>query len=74
MTMTLLDGVKGSALYQVTHQDVDTVHHDVHIGTSENWVVYHYWTNGAIRESGKGYQVSVLELYEGAQENERVDR
>lgn len=74
MTMTLLDGVKGSALYQVTHQDVDTVHHDVHIATSENWVVYHYWTNGAVRGSAKGYQVSVLELYEGAQENERVDR
>jgi hypothetical protein len=74
MTMTLLDGVKGSVLYQVTHQDVDAVHHDVHIATSENWIVYHYWTNGALRGSSKGYQVSVLELYEGAAENERVDR
>lgn len=73
MTMTLLDGVKGSLLYQVVHEDIDTVHHDVHIGTSENWIVYHYWTNGAIRGSSKGYQVSVLELFEGAEENERID-
>ncbi|CAM0142148.1 unnamed protein product [Umbelopsis sp. WA50703] len=73
MTMTLLDGVKGSVLYQVVHEDVDTVHHGVHIGTSENWVVYHYWTNGATRASSKGYQVSVLELFEGVDENERVE-
>jgi hypothetical protein len=74
ITLTLLDGVKGSALYQVTHEDVDTVHHDVHIGTSENWIVYHYWTNGNIAGSAKAYQVSVLELYEGSGENERIDR
>lgn len=69
MKVRIFDSVKGSILYETVHENVDTIDNEVHIIQSENWFVYHFWSND---ENPKGYQTVVLELYEGAQENERV--
>ncbi|KAI8980962.1 hypothetical protein BDB01DRAFT_175618 [Pilobolus umbonatus] len=66
----LMDSVKGSILYENIHENVDVDTNEVHITQSENWFVYHFWSND---NKVKGYQAVVLELYEGEYENERVD-
>lgn len=71
MKVRVLDAVKGSILYENIHENVDTVTNEVHIIQSENWFVYHFWSNDL---KPRGYQTVVLEFYEGAQENERVVR
>jgi hypothetical protein len=71
MKVRIMDAVKGSILYENIHDDVDTDTNDVHVIQSENWFVYHFWSNG---NQPKGYQAVVLELFEGAYENERVER
>lgn len=67
----IMDSVKGSILYETIHENVDAEYNDVHIIQSENWFVYHFWSNDA---KAKGYQTAVLELFEGGYENERVER
>jgi hypothetical protein len=71
MKVRIIDSVKGSILYETLHENVDTQYNKVHIIQSENWFVYHYWSNDS---KARGYQTSVLELYEGEHENEYVDR
>ncbi|KAK4519912.1 uncharacterized protein ATC70_010156 [Mucor velutinosus] len=67
----IMDSVKGSILYETVHENVDVEHNDVHVIQSENWFVYHFWSNDA---KARGYQTAVLELFEGEHENERVER
>lgn len=69
LVVRVVDAVKGAVLYEADHTDVDTEHNEVHVIQAENWVVYHFWSNGP---RAKGYQAVVLELYEGENENERV--
>lgn len=71
MTVRVVDAVKGTVLYEVVHQNVDTVGNSVHVAQAENWVVYHFWSNDP---KSHGYQAVVLELFEGRDENERVAR
>ena len=71
MKVRIFDSVKGTMLYETIHENVDTVNNKVHIIQSENWFVYHFWSNDL---SPKGYQSVVLELFEGEHENERVAR
>ncbi|KAI9478581.1 MAG: hypothetical protein EXX96DRAFT_571423 [Benjaminiella poitrasii] len=68
--LRLMDSVKGSVLYEAVHDNVDTTYNEVHIVQSENWFVYHFWSNDV---KGRGYRTVVLELYEGANENERIE-
>lgn len=67
----IMDSVKGSILYETIHENVDAEYNDVHIIQSENWFVYHFWSNDT---KARGYQTAVLELFEGEYENERVER
>ncbi|KAL0081975.1 hypothetical protein J3Q64DRAFT_1754353 [Phycomyces blakesleeanus] len=69
LLVRVVDAVKGSILYEAVHQNADTIHNEVHVVQSENWVVYHYWSNGPLTN---GYVAVVMELYEGEKENERV--
>ncbi|KAL4213035.1 hypothetical protein CU097_015490 [Rhizopus azygosporus] len=70
LKVRILDAVKGSVLYETTHDNVDTTTNQVHIIQAENWFVYHFWSNDA---RAKGYQAVVLELFEGKHENERIE-
>ncbi|GAA5817056.1 hypothetical protein MFLAVUS_010593 [Mucor flavus] len=69
MNVRIMDSVKGTILYETIHEHVDTETNEVHIIQSENWFVYHFWSNDI---KPRGYQTVVLELYEGEHENERV--
>ncbi|KAI7867374.1 hypothetical protein BDF14DRAFT_1803152 [Spinellus fusiger] len=69
LKVRLVDAVKGAILHQTEHENVDTVHNDVRVIQSENWFVYHYWSNGP---TTKGYVAAIMELFEGKDENERV--
>lgn len=71
LKVRVMDSVKGSVLYETTHDDVDTDTNQVHVIQAENWFVYHFWSNDS---RAKGYQTAVLELFEGKHENERVER
>lgn len=71
LKVRIVDGVKGTVLYEALHRNVDAVHNPVHVVQAEHWVVYHFWSNGP---HDKGYQTAVLELYEGELENERIPR
>lgn len=71
LKVRIIDSVKGSILYETVHENVDTETNKVHIIQSENWFVYHFWSNDS---KAKGYQAAVLELFEGKHENERVER
>ncbi|CEP08079.1 hypothetical protein [Parasitella parasitica] len=66
----IMDSVKGSILYETIHENVDTEYNDVHVIQSENWIIYHFWSNDS---KARGYQTAVLELFEGQYENERVE-
>ncbi|ORZ03581.1 hypothetical protein BCR43DRAFT_483607 [Syncephalastrum racemosum] len=69
LVVRVVDAVKGAVLYEADHANVDTDQNEVHVIQAENWVVYHFWSDGP---RAKGYQTVVLELYEGENENERV--
>ncbi|KAI9472951.1 hypothetical protein BDB00DRAFT_860797 [Zychaea mexicana] len=69
LKVRLVDGVKGTVLYETVHQNVDAVENPVHVVQAENWIIYHFWSNDS---RNKGYQAVVLELYEGEYENERI--
>lgn len=71
MKVRIVDSVKGSILYETLHENVDTQHNKIHILQSENWFIYHFWSND---NKARGYQTAVLELYEGEHENEYVER
>lgn len=71
MKVRVMDSVKGSILYETVHKQVDTETNEVHVVQSENWFVYHFWSNDG---QPKGYETVVLELFEGENENERVKR
>ncbi|KAI8636019.1 hypothetical protein BD408DRAFT_448750 [Parasitella parasitica] len=66
----IMDSVKGSILYETIHENVDTEYNDVHVIQSENWFVYHFWSDDS---KARGYQTAVLELFEGQYENERIE-
>jgi hypothetical protein len=71
MHVRIMDSVKGTILYETIHEQVDTETNEVHIIQSENWFIYHFWSNDV---KPRGYQAVVLELFEGEHENERVAR
>lgn len=71
MKVRIMDSIKGSILYETVHENVDTETNEVHVIQSENWFVYHFWSNDV---KPRGYQTVVLELFEGEHENERVAR
>ncbi|KAI7900808.1 uncharacterized protein BX663DRAFT_562854 [Cokeromyces recurvatus] len=66
----IMDSIKGSILHETIHENVDIENNDVHILQSENWFVYHFWSNDI---KGRGYRTVVLELFEGAHENMRIE-
>ncbi|OZJ01843.1 hypothetical protein BZG36_04944, partial [Bifiguratus adelaidae] len=72
LTISIIDLMTGSILHQITHQDVGT-EQPVHLTQSENWVVYHYWSDAAKdAKQGKGYVTVVVDFYESSNENERI--
>ncbi|KAI9314818.1 hypothetical protein BX666DRAFT_1861888 [Dichotomocladium elegans] len=69
LKVRLVDGVKGTILYETIHRNVDASQNPVHVVQAEHWVVYHFWSTD---NRARGYQTVVLELFEGEMENERV--
>ncbi|KAG9296619.1 hypothetical protein G9A89_002890 [Geosiphon pyriformis] len=74
LNIYLIDVVKGSILYQTSHENVGTIY-PVHIIQIENYILYHFWIEGEFGKSTteKGYVVVIYDLYEGANKDERVD-
>ncbi|KAF9205015.1 hypothetical protein BGZ59_000726 [Podila verticillata] len=71
MTVYLIDVVKGSILYQATHENIGW-NQPILATQYENNVVYTFWSEGDSATSAKGYQAVSLELYESKEENQRV--
>ncbi|KAG0344752.1 hypothetical protein BG004_004193 [Podila humilis] len=71
MTVYLIDVVKGSILYQATHENIGW-NQPILATQYENNVVYTFWSEGDSATSAKGYQAVSLELYEAKEENQRV--
>ncbi|ORX56173.1 DUF1620-domain-containing protein [Hesseltinella vesiculosa] len=71
LTIRLVDAVKGSVLYDTVHHHVPvSAASSIHVTQTENFVVYTFWSNDGPHT---GYQIVVLDLYEGAEENQRSD-
>ena len=62
----IVDGVKGTIVYRVVLPGVArrTPVCDVRVSLTENWLVYHYYDEGAGGET-KGWRTVSVELYEG---------
>ncbi|KAK9765069.1 hypothetical protein K7432_006895 [Basidiobolus ranarum] len=75
ISMYLIDRVKGTILHHAVHiGGIASVAHPVHIVHCENWVVYHFWSDGDLVDGKeKGYVSVVHELFESQEEDERVD-
>lgn len=88
VTLYVMDLVSGAIIYRVKHAQAATVkggdtvsavdRMPVYVAQSENWVVYHLWAKQS-RERQVGTtdalpEVHVLELYESALPDERVER
>ncbi|KAF9388638.1 hypothetical protein BGX21_000273 [Mortierella sp. AD011] len=71
MTIYLVDTVKGSILYQATHENVG-LSQPILATQYENNVVYTFWSEGETSTSAKGYQAVALELYESKTRNQRT--
>ncbi|KAL1919740.1 uncharacterized protein VTP21DRAFT_1671 [Calcarisporiella thermophila] len=65
----LVDIVSGRVLHQAVHPMAGR--HPVHIVQCENWVVYHFWSDGA-EGAERGYTTVVLELFESNSPDERI--
>jgi ER membrane protein complex subunit 1 len=69
----LVDSTKGSIIY---HANVPASAGtcDVKASLTENWLVYHYYEDFAGVGQAKGYRVVSVELYEGAQIDDKTSR
>ncbi|KAF9437149.1 hypothetical protein BGZ76_001811 [Entomortierella beljakovae] len=72
ITIYLVDTVKGSILYQATHENVG-LSQPILATQFENNVVYTFWSEGDTSTSPKGYQAVSLELFESKVPNQRTD-
>ncbi|KAG0223176.1 hypothetical protein BGX31_008656 [Mortierella sp. GBA43] len=70
LTIYLIDVVKGSILYQASHENVG-LHQPILATQYENNVVYTFWSEGETSTSAKGYQAVSLELFESDVRNQR---
>ncbi|KAF9350854.1 hypothetical protein BGX34_000956, partial [Mortierella sp. NVP85] len=70
LTVYLVDVVKGSILYQASHENVG-LQQPILATQFENNVVYTFWSEGETSTSAKGYQVVALELFESKVRNQR---
>lgn len=73
ITVYLIDTVKGSILYQATHENVG-VEQNILATQFVNNVVYTFWSEGETSTSAKGFQAVSLELYESNLRNQRTKR
>jgi hypothetical protein len=74
MELLILDAVSGAVLYHTVHDDVIVDdQHSVHIVMSEHWIVYTFSMRGTDTNL-KGAVAVVLELYESAMPDDRVER
>ncbi|KAI1297454.1 hypothetical protein EDD11_007123 [Mortierella claussenii] len=71
LTIYLVDIVKGSILYQASHDNVG-LSQPILATQYENNVVYTFWSEGETSTSAKGFQVVALELYESKVRNQRT--
>ncbi|KAG0202565.1 hypothetical protein BGX28_004979 [Mortierella sp. GBA30] len=71
LTVYLIDVVKGSILYQATHENVG-IEQPILATQYENNVVYTFWSEGETATSAKGYQAVALELFESTVRNQRT--
>ncbi|KAJ1974689.1 AdoMet-dependent rRNA methyltransferase spb1, partial [Dimargaris xerosporica] len=83
----LIDAVSGAILYHAEHRHAryDPTVHPVHVVQCENWVVYQYWWedtgasidpanhNARDHYGGKGYVTVVLDQFESAHPDTRLD-
>ncbi|KAF9087540.1 hypothetical protein BGX29_000790 [Mortierella sp. GBA35] len=71
LTVYLVDVVKGSILYQATHENIG-LDQRILATQFENNVVYTFWSEGETSTSAKGFQAVSLELYESNLRNQRT--
>ncbi|KAJ3324597.1 hypothetical protein HDV06_006490 [Boothiomyces sp. JEL0866] len=76
----LLDSVSGILHHKIATLGAGNLVNDMHLLFCENFIVYTYWNhgpskakNGTLAVNSKHYEVAVLELYESARANNRVD-
>ena len=68
----MIDNVSGQILHELKHRSVDTSK-GVHTHVVENVVYYSYWTTGEGQAESRGGRITVAELYESREKNERFN-
>jgi ER membrane protein complex subunit 1, C-terminal len=68
----MIDNVSGQILHELKHRSVDTSK-GVHTHVVENVVYYSYWTSGEGQTESRGGRITVAELYESREKNERFN-
>jgi ER membrane protein complex subunit 1 len=72
LTIYLLDNVSGQILHELKHTGVDTSK-GVETHIVENVVYWSFFTNGHAAGQSRGGRITVAELYESREKNERFN-
>lgn len=72
LTIYLVDNVSGQILHELKHTGVDTSK-GVETHVAENVVYWTYFTNGHSAGQSRGGRITVAELYESREKNERFN-
>jgi ER membrane protein complex subunit 1 len=72
ITLLLLDSISGKVLHEAKHMDVDTSQ-GVHAQIVENVVYWTYFSTGMRQGSSRGGRITVAELYESRDKNDRFN-
>lgn len=72
VTIYLIDNVSGQILYQTKHHHVD-ISKGIHTQLAENVVYWTYYSTGAASGDSRGYRITVAELYESTQKNQKYN-
>jgi hypothetical protein len=64
-TIYLVDGVRGTIIYQVSHANLDTTL-GIEVSLLENWLVYRFRVEGVVATAGvpSGHRIVTVELFE----------
>ena len=72
ITLFLIDNVSGQILYETKHKGID-VSKGVRTHIVENVVYWTYYTTGELRQQARGTRITVSELYESPNKNDRYN-
>ena len=71
-TLYLIDNVSGQILHEVKHQGVD-ISKGVKTHIAENVVYWSYFTTGESLRQSRGTRITVAELYESSEPNQKYN-